>query len=301
MPPFGTPAASPSQLPGAVLVAGTHVFIVPPDGFVPAVAFQGFQDDPSGSSILFIEIPGSYGEVAGGTTDEALASKGIEITHRTDVSIDGRPSLLLEGSQQAQGMAFGKVVLITGTEDLSAIVTGNYPLGDAALGAAIRAAILTTSFDPDRAVDVRAPLRFTITPAPPLKFAGVVVNGAVYNTSGSLPSADPDEPTMLVVPSLGEVDTSDLEALAREQLTQMHSIQSFVLERPSSVTIAGLPGIELAGTAKGTAGGAENFVYEVLLADGYEFVAMIGTCPIERRAECLAAYRQTTRTYLPKD
>jgi hypothetical protein len=169
----------------------------------------------------------------------------------------------------------------------------------ATLGACSKAAILTTSFDPDRQVDPAAALRFTISPAPPLRFAGVMMNSALYNTSGTFPSADPDEPYLIVAPSLGEADTSDLGALAREQLRQAE-VTDVVTQDPADVTIAGLPGIELTGTAKGPTGGAEVFVYEVLLVDGAEVVTMIGICPIERRAECPAAFEQTTRTYRPK-
>jgi hypothetical protein len=300
--PSPTPSAgASSRIPGAVAVAGTHVVMPPPAGFVPAVAFPGFWHDASGSSVVVAEVPGPYSKLVAGLTDEGLAGKGIVVTNRTDVTIDGRPSLLLEGSQKAQDTIVGKVMLVTGTEDLTAIVTGNYPVDDAALGATIRESILATSFDPDRIVDQQASLRFTITPAPPLTFAGTAVNGAIYNTSGVLPSADRNEPSLIVVPSLGETDTSDLEALGRAQLLQVSSITDVVIENRADVTIAGLPGIELGGTARDTKAGADLFVYEVVLADGSAFVAMIGTCPIGRRAECLAAFQQTTRTYRPKD
>jgi hypothetical protein len=298
-PAAGATSGASGAVVGAVEVAGTHVTIVPPDGFVPAASFPGFEHEGSGSSVVVTEIPGSYSQIAGAMTDERVGGEGITITSRTDVMIDGRPSLLLEGTQQAYGMTFGKVMLVTGTEALTATVTGNYPADEASLESIVRAAVLTTSFDPDRQVDPAAALRFTISPAPPLRFAGVIMNGALYNTSGAVPSADPGEPYLIVAPSLGDAGTSDLAALAREQLRQAE-VTDVVAQDPADVTIGGLSGIELTATAKGPTGGAEVFVYEVLLFDRAGVVTMIGVCPIERRAECLGAFEETTRTYRPK-
>jgi hypothetical protein len=116
---------------------------------VASSAFVGFEHQ-SGSSILINELPEAYAVLSAGMTDAALAGQGITVTARDEVTVDGRPSTLIEGTQETQGLKFGKVLLVTGTSSLTMILTGNYPIAETAIGEAIKASALSLSFDPAR-------------------------------------------------------------------------------------------------------------------------------------------------------
>lgn len=299
-----TPASttSPSLAPGAVLVPGTHVAIVPPDGFVAAEAYPGFENTTSRAAILVTEMPGAYREVADGVTDEGLAAKGVTVTGRAAVTIDGRESLMIDGTgRNAEGERVGEILLYTGTDRLIAMVAGAFLEGDSATAEVLRAALLTVSLDPDRPTDPQAALRFTVTPEPPLRFAGVIGNSALYNTSGAIPSADINEPFLAVAPSPGWAADMDLATLARTRIQQTATIRDVSVESSSDVTIAGLSGIVLIATAARATREGTVVVYQVLLDDVDGYVLMTGICPVERRAECLNAFEKTAETYRPKD
>jgi len=293
-------AGTASLAPGAFLVPGTHVALVPPDGFTTATGYPGFQHVASGSSIVITELPGPYDQVVAGFTQEAFAAQGVEVHGRTEVTLEGRPALLIEARQQAQGITFGKWILATGTDELTALLNSNYPESETTIGESLRAALLAASFDPARPSDPAAALSFTITPSPPLVFGGAFSNGAVYNTSGTIPSADPLEPTLAVAPSLGAAPVGDAEAFARQRLEQTPLIKDIAIEATSPVTVAGLDGVEIVAAAKHEVGNDALVVYQVLLVTEEGYVLLSGQCRLAERDVCLGAFRSTTETYRQK-
>jgi hypothetical protein len=298
--PVATPSGGlPSHSPGAVDVPGTHIAMVPPAGFELSGSFDGFEHE-SGASIVVLELPGSYDEVIPGMTDEGFAGQGITVTSRSDVTIEGRPAVLVEGTQTTQGLEFGKVLLVAGEGELTIVLTGNYPIAEEALGAAIREAELSLSIDPERTIDPQASLTFSIVPEPPLRFAGAFVNAAIYNTSGTVPSADVDEPFFIVAPSLGGAVPGDLEAFALKRLVETATITDIQVETTKSITIAGRPGIEHVAKAVRASGSGEVVVYQVLLGGGDDYILMSGICDADRSVECLAMFAATAKTYEPR-
>jgi hypothetical protein len=303
--PSEAPAASgpePSIDPQAVWIPGMHVALVPPVGFVAATSFPGFQDDATGSSIVVAELPGPFSEIADGMTDARIAGEGIEVITREEITQNGLPAVLIEGRQDAGGGRgiFGKVLFITGTEDATALIDCNYPEGDEALRETMVEAVRTTLFDPDRPVDPTDALDFTIEPAPPLKFAGAFANGAVYNTSGQLPAADPLEPALIVAPSLGPAVVGDAEEFAKRRLAQTPQIVDPVVEEVSDVTVAGMDGIEILASAGDDDDPSHTlFVYQLLLVDQEQggYVLMTGVARRDDRADALPAFRDSASTF----
>jgi hypothetical protein len=293
-----TPPA-PSLAPDAVLLAGTHVALVPPHGFVESTSFVGFEHE-SGASILVAELPASYTELITGMTDARFEEQGITVSERQAVIVGGREATLIEGTQEALGATFGKVLLLTGTDTLTAFVTGNYPIDREAIGEDIRAAELSLSFDPNRSVDPQAALNFTITPVAPLKFAGVVNNGGLYNTSGLLPAANPGEPSLIVAPSFGLPVVGDPIAFSRALLDNMRSIRDVAVESAMETTIAGRPAVVTVGTAESTTRDVEIVVYQVVLGGADDYVAFVGLCEPDQRATFFDVFAETIGTYAPK-
>jgi hypothetical protein len=240
--------------------------------------------------------------MSSGMTAAAFAGQGIEVTAREEITQNGLPALLVEGRQDAGGGrgTFGKFLLVTGTEASVALITANYPDGDETLREMLLDSVRTTVFDPDRPVDPSEALSFTLTPAGPLKFAGVFANGAAYNTSGQLPSADPLEPTLIVGPSLGAAVVGDAEAFARQRLAQTPQLVDPVVESVTDVTIARMDGVEILALAGDDDDASRRlFAYQVLLVslDRGGYVLMTGISREEDRAEALRAFRASAATF----
>jgi len=293
-------AASASPVTALVDIPGSHVRMVPPQGFVPATDFPGFQS-ADGSSILVSELARSYSELVKDLTVDGLASGGISVTSKTDVQVDGKAAVLVEGAQTSNGAQFGKILLVTGTTKASVVITGSYPLSAAGVRQTMHDAVLTVSFDPDRVIDPTAGLRFTLTPAAPLRFAGAFANTGSYDTSGTIPAADPMEPSLFVAPSLGDTPVANVAAFAKARLEQTVQISNVKVGAATAVTVAGLDGVELIGTATHQSG-AQVFVYQVLLVqqDGTGYVLMSGRCRIAEQDKCLTMFRSSVATYAAK-
>ena len=295
--PTGTPAASGV----AISVPGTHVTMTPPEGFFASSSFVGFEHE-CGASILVAEVPAGYAGLVEGMTDARFAEQGITEITRSDETVDGRSAVFLTGRQEAAGLSFMKLLVITGTDTLSAFITGNLPIAtcEPAIGTRMRDAELGIQFDPDRPIDPMAALRFTLTPAAPLKFAGALNNGALYNISGKVPSPDPGEPSLIVAPSLGGGAGDDVVAFAIMQLDSMTSIRDVAVESSATTTIAGRPAAIVIATATSSTRDVDVAVYNVLLGGDGDYVAFLGICDPGDRAQFFDVFDASIRTYEPK-
>jgi hypothetical protein len=81
--PASTLLASAHQEARHVVVRGTQVLLAPPTGFAPARRYSGFGSNETGASILVIELPGPYAEVAKGMTEQRLRCSTSFRTNRT--------------------------------------------------------------------------------------------------------------------------------------------------------------------------------------------------------------------------
>lgn len=285
---------------GVVHVAGSHVSLVPPPGWEVATSFPGFQEASSGSSILVAELPGPFTEVIAGLTPEGLASKGITLVERSDLTLDGRQALLIEGTQATAAGEVGRWLLVVGTSNLTALVNGAYPAGDQQRRGLIEASLRSVVFDPDGSTGASDGLTFEIDPVAPLRRAGILANSLLLNTSGRIPSADPREPTLIIAPSLGNVPVGDLETFARQRLAQLPKVANLTVTDVASVTIDGREGVELTATGKRTDDGSAISIYSVMLAGDQGYVLMVGEAATTDAATFIDVFRATARTFRDK-
>ncbi len=288
---------APATPDGVVGVPGSHVSLVPPPGWEVASSFPGFQEAASGSSILVAELPGPFAEVTAGLTPEGLASKGITLIERSDMTLNGRQALLIEGTQTTAAGDFGRWMLVVGTSELTALVNGAWPDGDQELRGLIETALRGVVFDPEGSTGASDGLTFEIDPVAPLRRAGTVANALLLNTSGQTPSADPKEPTLVVAPSIGDVPVGDLETFARQRLGQLPEVVDLTVTSATPVTIDGREGVELTATAKRADDGRAISIYSVLLAGDQGYVLMVGKVEAKDAATLIDVFRATARTF----
>ena len=87
-------------------IRGTKISLIPPADFSEASNFNGFQHEPSNSSIMVMDIPGPFSEISAAFTKENMRAQGVELDTLYQVQIGDVPGLLLEGTQQALWNAF---------------------------------------------------------------------------------------------------------------------------------------------------------------------------------------------------
>jgi hypothetical protein len=300
-PPTLAPTATAATAGIAVDVPGTHITMTPPEGFVASRSFVGFEHE-CGASIVVSELPTGYPDLVDELSDDRMVAQGFTDVIRSAEEVDGRPATFIIAKQRAAGLLVMKILVLTGTDSITAFLTGNHILSTCPLelGEAMRDAELGMSFDPDRPIDAEGALRFTLSPVAPLRFAGALNNGALYNTSGKVPSPDPSEPSLIVSPSLGGGAGDDVIAFAIAQLDSMTSIRDVAIESSEEATIAGRPAAIVIATATGTTRDDDIVVYSVLLGGEGDYVSFLGICEPADRAEFFEKFDASIRTYAPK-
>ena len=133
-PATATPSAAsvapstPGERPAAAVhVPGTNVWMVPATGFLAASSFAGFAE-ASGAAIEVTEVPEPFDVIAPQVTAAELATQGIDVDTRDEVTLaDGRPGILVSGTQTLDGVDVQKIILVTGDDTTTAFVTANVP------------------------------------------------------------------------------------------------------------------------------------------------------------------------------
>src|SRR5262245_26099634 len=133
-PPRGAATRSPGSssspgghLPGHLVdVPGTHVSLVPPEDFVASTDFPGFVLEEEEASIRIGELPGPKEQTLSGMTPEGLASQGMTLVRKEELTVNGGPATIIEATQEAGEDTFAKSILILGDEQ-TAMVTATHP------------------------------------------------------------------------------------------------------------------------------------------------------------------------------
>ena len=121
------PTVSDERPTGAVQVPGTSVWMVPAPGFLAATTFAGF-GETNGAAVEVTEVQEPYEVIAPQVTAAELATQGIDVDTRDEVTLaGGRPGILVSGTQTLDGVEMQKIILVTGDDDTTALVTANVP------------------------------------------------------------------------------------------------------------------------------------------------------------------------------
>lgn len=293
--------AGTSPMPGAVWVAGTHVSIVPPPGFEPATEGAGFRDITRDALIAIQELPGGPYD----RTDAAYGRAGLVVEHREQTTRDGQVRILVQGVQTLpDNTQVSTIVLSVGSDEMSALLTAQHAVGDADAHAAILAALDTVRLDPTRSIEPGVAIAFDVAPAPPLRLAAMLGQGAAYNTLGRLHHPlDAAIPTMNVYVYPGP-PPGDAAAFLRGQLdSNGQQLLSPQVQLEAGIEIDGIDGFQIVASALDALerpfAGREVFAYQVFVPgpgeDRYVYMSAIATADV--RDELLPAFRDTALSF----
>jgi len=249
-------------------VPGTKIAIVVPEGFQPADQFPGYIQADSGASILITELPAPFDELKATFTEEGFATRGMKLISSKPAKLAGNEGMLYNLTQTAQGLAFEKWIACFGIEQSTVLVTATFTEASAeALRDSLMTTVLTVRLDQGAEIDIWEGLRFRITEVSPLKISNRMSNMLMLSEGGKKGPLGPEEPFMVIGPSISRQKIDNLEAFAKARLAKTVEIKNIQVVASRAVTIANLSGYEIVATAKDSKSDLEMHVYQVMLID----------------------------------
>ncbi len=212
------------------LVAGTHVRLTPPEGFVKAKNFMGYQKGEEAVINVMDLNGGNYYSNAASFKRETFEEKGIKVTDFKELKINGYEAKMAVLQGDANLLS---VNVVFGDSTFSVMLTGTYSVLDNKLGEQIKTSLLSASYEKDIEVDPFANTFFSFNDSnSDLKFAQANANMFIYTIAGSMDN-QLDKLTLIVVPvpkdnmtSLKQTSELMIEQFKGNGLTELEYISS---------------------------------------------------------------------------
>jgi hypothetical protein len=273
------------------------VKIVQPQGFTVAKSFDGFEQASTGSSVVVLRIPGPFAEVTRGFTAEGLKSKGMSLQSKQEVTIDGKPGLLLNLTQSAHRATFRKWIVALGDPSQTILVTASFPQERTAqLSEKLKKAVLSVRQEMSLKPQAGEGLPFTITPSTKLKPATNIGKMLLYTKDGSVPAKSPTDPLFVVAPSMGKTVITDQREFSRKRMEGMAQTSDISITSHQPIQVNGLAGFETLATGTDTKSGTPLSVYQTMLFDGDSYIVMQGLVGNEQNAVYLPEFKAMARS-----
>ena len=280
-----------------VKVAGTKCSLIPPDGFVAATTFSGFQDNKLGASIMINEIPAPYQTVVDGLNADALKTRGMTLVSKQIVDFNNSKATLINVTQPANGTIYLKQMLVFGDTKQTVLVNGIYPEASKSIEAKIKEALLSTVYNPSQNDNPLDAATFTIdVENTEFKLIKYMAGSLLYSTDGKIPT---EKPTLIVGNSLAKIPTQNQKSYAEERLKKLPRGDQSVIKQINEITIDNLKGYEIIADGK-TKDNMPELVYQVMLFnDKGDYYIIVGQAK-EEFQKYLETFRQVSKTFKRK-
>jgi hypothetical protein len=258
-------------------IFGTKVSLVTPEGFTKGENFLGLQQTETQSSIMVVSIPGPTAQLQSAITKENLAAQGVIASQIESLTINGLPAVWVIGHQQAQGIRFGKRILILGTAEESVMLNAAFPENLEPLGKAIEESMLSVRYDPAQSLDPMAALDFKVeVSGTKLKFGRAMGTTLLFTVDGQVPTASPDKTNLVVGKAISDSQPADRRQFAIDRINQT-PIKVASMEYVKEITLDGLPGYEIMAKSQPRNSGNSDFLYQVILYTDRTYYILFGT------------------------
>ncbi len=287
-----------SQTGKHIKVPGTKCSIIPPDGFVAATNFSGFQNESNGASIMINEIPGPFQSIVDGFTVEALKTKGMTFVSKETISLNNSKAVLVNVTQAAYGVTYIKQILIFGDVKETVLVNGVYPESSNDIGAKIKDALLsviyTNGLQNGNSIDA-ANFEIDIKDSE-FKLVKFVSGNLVYSTDGKIPT---EKPTLIVGNSIANIPAENQRQYAEDRIKKLPRGELNVIKELKEISIDSLKGYEIVAHGKSKDGKAE-MIYLVMLFNDKGHYYIINGRANEDFDKYLASYKKISATFRRK-
>jgi len=300
----GSTAFSQSQTPTTKLtkITGTRVSLIPPQGFTPAAHFPGYELESVGASIMVIELPASFSEVAPSLSDSAaLLKRGMSFVSREDVKLKGISGALVKVTQNKDGIDYVKHLLVFGDERKAVLIVATVTQSQAhVLAEKMKASLLSATWDSGLNLSTTEGLKFEVNQLGDLRIANRTMNLLSYTRGGIFPSQDINDPLFIVGESFSKVAPVDIESFAKARMLQTTSVTNIKLEQAQKVSIDKLRGYEIIANATDAASRQPMLLYQVVLVEEENYYLMQGLVTDRHRDKYLTVFKEMARSFKRK-
>lgn len=280
-----------------IKIPGTKCSMIPPDGFVAATSFSGFQNAATGASIMVNELPGPYQTIVDGFTAEALLSRGMTLLKKQLIDFNGSKAALMQVTQPANGTSYHKQMLVFGDSKATVIVNGIYPEASKNIEPQMKDAILSIVYNNLQNEHPLEAVSFTIdTKESEFKLIRYMSGSLIYSTDGKIPT---DKPTFMVANSIAKISSQNQKQYAEERLKNLPRGEKSMIKETNQVKIDNLNGYEIIANGK-TKDDKTELVYQVMLFNETgDYYIMIGQAK-EDFDKYLESFRKIAKTFKRK-
>lgn len=258
-------------------INGTKISLIPPKGFIDGVNFLGLQQAESGSSIMVVNIPAGFSQIAPGITKENLLTKGVEVSQIENIKINNLPALFITGTQHAYGTTFAKYILLFGTEKESITINAIYPENFKEIGKEIKKSMLSVFYEANKEINPFEVLDYSIDVSKTkLKFANNIGNMILFSVDGNIPTLSQDKTSLMVGKSFSQVSVIDKKLFCINNLKQMPFIVDKIYST-NKIIIDDISGYEIYAKVINTDLNQVEYVYQVILFSDNLYYCLLGT------------------------
>jgi|JI8StandDraft_1071087.scaffolds.fasta_scaffold01009_3 hypothetical protein len=282
-----------------LLVRGTKVSIIPPKDFTNAPNFLGFEHNPSGSTLMVLDIPGPFSETSKGLTKEKLLANGMEVKQIETMTFNGMPALFVTGEQKSAGVLLTKYVLAFGIDKETYLINGAVPKYNTQLALEVKKSIQSAVFNSMVNINPFESIDYTIDMAKGnLKLAKRVSTSLVFTADGKFPTKAPEKTTFIASKTFSKIAVGDRKTFCIKRLNQTPmTIEKNSL--PTPISVDGLQGFETIVEAKAKSSERLEKVYQVILFSDTFYYIFVGSTS-DKTDKSITALKQVVQTFKRK-
>ncbi len=282
-----------------LLVRGTKVSIIPPKDFTNAPSFLGFEHNPSGSTLMVLDIPGPFAVTSKGLTKEKLHANGLEVKQIETMTFNGMPAIFVTGEQKSAGVQFTKYVLTFGIDKETYMINGSVPKYNTQLATEVKKSIQSAVFDNTVKINPLESIDYNINLAKGnLNFAKRISTTLVFTPDGEFPTKAPEKTTFIVSKTFSKIGSNDRNTFFIKRLKQT----PMIIEKndsPTPISVDGLQGFEIIVDAKAKSSERLEKVYQGILFGNNFYYIFIGSTS-DKTEKSIAALKQVVQTFKRK-
>ena len=280
-----------------VKVSGTKCSLIPPEGFLAATSFSGFQNAEKGASIMINELPAPYQTLVDGFTADALKTKGMTLISKQTIDFNNSKATIISVTQPANGMTYIKQILVFGDAKGTIMVNGIYPETSKNIESKIKEALLSTSYNSSQNENPLDAATFSInTDGTDFKVVKFISGSLLYSTDGKIPT---DKPTLIVGNSLAKISASNQKQYAEERLKKLPRGEFSVIKEIKEITIDNLKGFEILANGKDKDDNPELIYQVMLFNDKGDYYIILGKSKDESE-KYLKTFKSIAETFKRK-
>ena len=282
----------------ATSVPGTRLAMDPPAGFQLSQVFTGFEGRVPGVTIVVTEIPEPVADDETGFARRELAAAGLSLHSFEEVGSGASKARLLAVSQIVSGERIEKWMLLLGNISQSILIVASYPYGESkSLSGSLRRALLSARWDPlPPAVGLEG-LPFHVAETDNLKIVRRLANMLVLAESITKMMSSSQYPLLIVGLSNGSIETTDIEAFAKQRLQSAARVEEITISSGQERTINSLPAFELTATAKDIKTANPLVLYQMLFVDGTRYFLLQGYVGKPKANEFVPEFRKIANSF----